>query len=114
MKTGQKTSPPLRTSKGTWARNNVEEAQSFNDHLEDVFSHIPQKMSAKMKKPLSNFLEAPYQLEPPINRHKGAEVQEVINSLNPIKSSGYDLITGKILIAQRRPSQNNVKSQRLS
>jgi hypothetical protein len=28
---------------------------------------------------------------------KRAEVQEVINSLNPKKSSGYDLITGKIL-----------------
>jgi hypothetical protein len=27
----------------------------------------------------------------------GQEVQEVINSLNPKKSSGYDLITGKIL-----------------
>jgi hypothetical protein len=42
-------------------------------------------------------LETPYQLEPPINRLKRAEVQEVINSLNPKKSSGYDLITGKIL-----------------
>jgi hypothetical protein len=28
---------------------------------------------------------------------KRAEVQEVINSLNPKKSSGYDLITGTIL-----------------
>jgi hypothetical protein len=42
-------------------------------------------------------LETPYQLEPPINRLKRAEVQEVINSLNPNKSPGYDLITGKIL-----------------
>jgi hypothetical protein len=37
------------------------------------------------------------ELEPPINRLKRAEVQEVINSLNPKKSSGYDLITGRIL-----------------
>jgi hypothetical protein len=42
-------------------------------------------------------LEIPYQLESPINLLKRAEVQEVINSLNPKKSSGYDLITGKIL-----------------
>jgi hypothetical protein len=42
-------------------------------------------------------LETPYQLEPPINRLKTAEVQEVINSINPKKSPGYDLITGKIL-----------------
>jgi hypothetical protein len=39
----------------------------------------------------------PYQLEPPINRLKRVEVQEVINSLNPKKLSGYDLITGNIL-----------------
>jgi hypothetical protein len=32
-----------------------------------------------------------------MNRLKTAEVQEVINSLNPKKSSGYDVITGKIL-----------------
>jgi hypothetical protein len=42
-------------------------------------------------------LETPYQLEPPIKRLKWAEVQEVINSLNPKKSSGYDLITVQIL-----------------
>jgi hypothetical protein len=43
------------------------------------------------------FLETPYQLKPPINRLKSAEVQEIINSLNPTKLSGYDLITSKIL-----------------
>jgi hypothetical protein len=42
-------------------------------------------------------LETPYQLKPPNNRLKRDEVQEVINSLNPKKSSGYSLITGKIL-----------------
>jgi hypothetical protein len=53
-------------------------------------------MNLKRKKHLQ-LLETPYQLEPPINRLKRAEVQEVINSLNPKKSSGYDLITDKIL-----------------
>jgi hypothetical protein len=42
-------------------------------------------------------LETPCQLEPPINRLKRAEVLEVINSINPKKSSGYNLITGKFL-----------------
>jgi hypothetical protein len=37
-----------------------------------------------------------YQLQPPINCLKRAEVQE-ISSLNPKKSSSYDLITSKIL-----------------
>jgi hypothetical protein len=42
-------------------------------------------------------LETPYQLKPPLNSLKRAEVQEVINSLNPKITSGYDLITDKIL-----------------
>jgi hypothetical protein len=42
-------------------------------------------------------LETPYQLEPPMNLLKRVEIQEVINILNPRKSAGYDLITGKIL-----------------
>jgi hypothetical protein len=37
------------------------------------------------------------QLEPPSNRLKRAEVQEVIKGINHKKSSGYDLINGKIL-----------------
>jgi hypothetical protein len=45
----------------------------------------------------TQLLETPYKVKPPINRLKKAEVQEVINSRNPKKSSGYDLITGKIL-----------------
>jgi hypothetical protein len=36
-------------------------------------------------------------VEPPINRLKRDEVQEVINSLNPEKSSDYDLINCKII-----------------
>jgi hypothetical protein len=42
--------------------------------------------------------QAPYQPEPPTNPLKIAEVQEVISKLNPKKPSGYDLITGKILV----------------
>jgi hypothetical protein len=54
-------------------------------------------MIPKRKKHLYNFWRPPYQLKPPLNHLKRAEVQEVTNSLNPEKSSGYDLITGKIL-----------------
>jgi hypothetical protein len=42
-------------------------------------------------------LETPYQLELAISRPKRAEVQEAINSLNPKRPPGYDLITGKII-----------------
>jgi hypothetical protein len=46
---------------------------------------------------LIQLLEAPYQLEPPIKRLTSAAVQEVITSANQKETSGYDLITGKIL-----------------
>jgi hypothetical protein len=46
---------------------------------------------------LTQLLETLYQLEPPINHLKRAEVQDIINSLHPKKSSGYNLITGNIL-----------------
>jgi hypothetical protein len=46
---------------------------------------------------LTQLLETPYQLEPPINHLKRAEVQDIINTLHPNKSSGYNLITSKII-----------------
>jgi hypothetical protein len=49
------------------------------------------------KEALTQVLETVYQFEPPINRLKRADIQEVINSLIPKKSSGYDLITVNIL-----------------
>jgi hypothetical protein len=57
-----------------------------------MLEHEPEEEEA-----LIQLLQTTYQLEPPINSHKGAEVQEVITSLNHNKSSGYDLITDKIL-----------------
>jgi hypothetical protein len=43
------------------------------------------------------FLENPYQLEPPIPCFIQTDIQTAINHLNPKKSPGYDLITGQIL-----------------
>jgi hypothetical protein len=50
-----------------------------------------------MEKKHLQILEIPYQLKQPINHLKRTEVQEVINSINPKKSSGYNPITSKIL-----------------
>jgi hypothetical protein len=43
------------------------------------------------------FLETPYQFEPPIPRIIRTDIQTAINHLNPKKSQGYDLIAGNIL-----------------
>jgi hypothetical protein len=77
--------------------SNVEKAQAFAEHLANVLQPHPSENEPEAAEAIIQLLESPYQLEPPINRLKRAEVQEVINSLNPKQSSGYDLITGKIL-----------------
>jgi hypothetical protein len=97
IKQVKKPSPPLRTSQGTWARSNVEKASAFAENLSEVFQPKPSENEPGEDEALIQLLETPYQLEPPINCLKRAEVQGVINSLNPNKSSGYKLITGKIL-----------------
>jgi hypothetical protein len=69
----------------------------FAEHLAKVFQSHPSENELEEEEALIQLLDTPYQLEPPINRLKRAEVQEVNNSLNPKKSSGYGIITGKIL-----------------
>jgi hypothetical protein len=66
-------------------------------HLADVFQPHPSENEPEVEEALIQLLESSYQLELPIKRFKRAEVQEVISNLNPTDSSGYDLITGKIL-----------------
>jgi hypothetical protein len=80
-----------------WARSNVEKAHAFAEHLANGFQPHRSGNGPEEEEALVQLLETPYQLEPPINSLRRAEVKEVINSLNPKKSSGYGLITGKIL-----------------
>jgi hypothetical protein len=96
IKQGKKPTAPLRTSQGTWARKNVEKAHAFAEHFGKVFQPHPSGNEPE-DEALTQLLETLYQLKPPINCLKRAEVQDIINSLNSKKSSGYNLITGKIL-----------------
>jgi hypothetical protein len=64
--------------------------------LAKVFQPHPSEIELE-EEALTQLLETPYQLEQSINCLKRAQVQNVINNLNPKKSSGYDLIIGKIL-----------------
>jgi hypothetical protein len=85
------------SSRGTWAGNNAEEAHAFAKHLDQVFQPDPLENTPEEEEDLVQLLETHYQLEPTIKRLKRTEIQEVINSLNPKKSPGYNLITSKIL-----------------
>jgi hypothetical protein len=75
-----KSSPP----QGTWARNNAKKAQAFATHLKQVFEPHPLENTTE-EEYIIQLLETRYQLEPPMKGLKRAEVQEIINSLNPPK-----------------------------
>jgi hypothetical protein len=72
-------------------------AHAFAEHLAEVFQLHPSENEPEEEEALIQLLETPYQLKPPINLLNRADVQEAINSLNPKKSSGYDLIICKLL-----------------
>jgi hypothetical protein len=89
--------PPLQTAQSTWARTNIDKAQTFANHLASVFQYNPSNNSSEEEEPIISLLESPYKLEPPPQRFKQPEIQTVVNNLFPKTSPGYDLITGKIL-----------------
>jgi hypothetical protein len=84
---------------GTWASSNIDKAHAFAHHLAEVFQPHPSENHPEEEEPITRFLETPYQLELPIPRIRCTEVHAIISSLQPKKSSGYDLITGRILQA---------------
>jgi hypothetical protein len=90
-------SPPLRTSQGSWAHTNITKAQVFANHLTSVFQLHPSKKTPGVDESLTSLLESPYQLDLPPQRFKYSEIQTVINNLSPKTSPGYDLITDRIL-----------------
>jgi hypothetical protein len=51
-------SPPLPTSKGTWARSNVEEAHAFAEHLADVLQPRPSGNEPEEEEALIQHLES--------------------------------------------------------
>jgi hypothetical protein len=69
---------------------------SFAEHLPKVLRPHPSENEPEEEEALTHLLKISYQLKPSNNRLKGSEVEEVVNSLETNKSSGYDLITGKI------------------
>jgi hypothetical protein len=90
-------SPPLRTSQGTWAKRNIGKTHAFAERLAKDFQLHPSENEPEEENALTQVLETLYHLEPPINCLNIAEVQEVINSLNPKKSPHFYLIAAKIL-----------------
>jgi hypothetical protein len=56
----KKTSPPLRTSQGSWARSNVKKAHAFAEHLAEVFQPHPSENEPEEEEALIQLLETLY------------------------------------------------------
>ena len=94
--------PPIRKEDGTWARNNKQKADTFADHLENIF------------KP--NEIDSDIDIQEVTNREENITIKlvtpkevanEIETNLNPKKAPGFDLITGNIL--KQLPKKGIVK-----
>jgi hypothetical protein len=82
--------PPIKTTDGRWARNNLEKANTFAQHLEKRFHPYPGLCILPVLN--SNDYLGKIPLATP------REVaEEIRTNLNPQKAHGFDLIIGEIL-----------------
>jgi hypothetical protein len=84
---------PLQREDGTWARSDTEKAQVYAAHLIRTFTPYDNLQDDE----ITNFLDSPCQLSPPIRSLTPTEVLSQIKLTNPHKTPGYDLITGETL-----------------
>lgn len=89
--------PPIRTTTGEWARTDTEKVEAFAKHLSNVFQPFVDTVIQEEEE-ISEQLEAPFQLSPPIKAFSPGEIVTMIKrKLSAKKSPGFDLITGRLL-----------------
>ncbi|XP_018377267.1 PREDICTED: RNA-directed DNA polymerase from mobile element jockey-like [Trachymyrmex cornetzi] len=88
---------PLRLPDGKWARSAQAKAETFAQHLKQVFTPHPGETLTDENE-VHRSLNETYQMEPPLEKFKMSEVVKTIKyDISPKKAPGYDLITGQIL-----------------
>jgi hypothetical protein len=98
-----KSSPPLRTPQGIWARTNAQKSHAFAKHLEKVLQlHLSENIPEK-EEDIIQLLETPYQLQPPMKSLKIIELQEIINRLNPKKKNHQGTTSSPEKSSKNRP-----------
>lgn len=89
--------PPIRKKDGTWARSATEKIERLAEHFSSVFEPVTPRNNADEEEVL-RYNDAPCQLSLPMQSFSTNEVRTTIQRfINPNKSPGYDLITGKVL-----------------
>ena len=86
---------------GKWSRSDVEIANAFSCHLNEVFKPFPRDPSASIAEEtdiISSVQSTFVNMQlPKLSKVSKTEVEEIINCLNQRKAPGYDLITAKTL-----------------
>lgn len=98
IKQAQEHIPPIRKPDRNWARDDQEKADTFAEHLANVFQPFPREITEEEDDVIVKALDIPHQLATPIKSIKINEVRTTIaKNVNPKKSPGYDLISGVII-----------------
>lgn len=97
LKRPQQHISPIKMNNGKWARTDKEKAKTFAEHLQNTFMPYPPEISEAENSEITNFLDTPLQMDLPIKKFKVSEVKDTINKLNPKKTPGYDMVTGKLV-----------------
>lgn len=89
---------PILGSDGTWIRDTQAKVDTFAKHLANVFKPWPIPTAGDDQTEIETHINTPFQMELPIKKFKIREIIQTIQKhINPKKSPGFDLITGRIL-----------------
>lgn len=90
--------PPIRKTDNSWARSDKEKADTFAEHLSNVFKPHESTITQTEENEISEFLVSAHQLSLPIKSFHFTDIENTVHKhINIKKAPGYDLINGRVL-----------------
>jgi len=87
MKRSQQHIPPIRINHNTWARMDKQIATAFAEHLASVFQPLPSQLSVTEEETINNDLNAPHQMDLPMNKSESTKLKMSYNIKKSKKGS---------------------------
>ena len=87
MKRSQQHIPPIRINHNTWARTDKQKATAFAEHLASVFQPFPSQLSVTEEETINNDLNAPHQMDLPMNKSESTKLKMSYNIKKSKKGS---------------------------
>ena len=89
--------PPIRRADNSWAKSDIEKAETVANHHDKVFAPNVSMHPDYIISKVSSSLKETYQLDLPIKKFSKSEVIGIIKSLKPKKPSNwqhFELVNG--------------------